>query len=165
MLLGPATHPWPGGIAWYYHPGSWPVVDVLFSNTLPVAGFALTAKAGVDAVFAPQPAPGDYIEATELPLMLRPANFRANAQDVAGLLAHVKVWSGRYGEIRQPVTIISGDADTIVSTTIHTEALARQLPDVRKIVLSGVGHVPHHADTARVVAEVAELSARVTTAR
>jgi pimeloyl-ACP methyl ester carboxylesterase len=160
MLLGPATHPWPGGIAWYYHPGSWPMIDLAFSNTLPVAGFAMTAQAGVEGVFAPQRAPADYIVATELPLMVRPANFRANAQDVAGLLAHVKLWSSRYGEIRQPVTIISGDADTIVSTTIHTEALARQLPDARRIVLPGAGHVPHHADTARVVAEMVELSGR-----
>jgi pimeloyl-ACP methyl ester carboxylesterase len=165
LLLGPATHPWPGGIAWYYHPGSWPVVDLLFSNTLPVAGFAMTAKAGVDGVFQPQPAPADYIEATELPLMLRPANFRANAQDVAGLLDHVGAWVPRYPEIRQPVTLISGDKDTVVSTTIHTEALARQLPDVRKIVLPGVGHVPHHAETARVVAEAQALAERAARGR
>jgi pimeloyl-ACP methyl ester carboxylesterase len=161
VLIAPVTHPWPGGITWYYHPGSWPVVDLLFSNTLPVAGFALTAKAGVDGVFAPQKAPDGYIDATHLPLMLRPANFRANAQDVAGLASHVAEWSGRYSEILQPATIISGDADTVVWTSIHTEALGRELQDVRKIILKDVGHVPHHADTARVIAETVALSGRI----
>ncbi len=161
VLLAPVTHPWPGGITWYYHPGSWPVIDVLFSNTLPVLGFAMTAKSGVDAVFAPQAAPADYVEATALPLMLRPANFRANAQDVAGLLAHVTARAGRYGEIRQPTVVVSGDADTIVATWIHTAALGRELPDVKTVVLPGVGHVPHHADTARVIAETEALTARI----
>jgi pimeloyl-ACP methyl ester carboxylesterase len=154
------SHPWPGGVTWYNHPGSWPVADIIFSNTLPVAGFSLTARSGVDAVFAPQPAPAGYIDATQLPLMLRPANFRANAQDMTGLAGHIAIWSSRYGEIRQPVTIIAGDRDTIVSTTIHTEALARQLKDVRKVILSGVGHLPHHADAALVVGEVAALAGR-----
>jgi pimeloyl-ACP methyl ester carboxylesterase len=161
FLLAPVTHPWPGGITWYYHPGSWPVIDVLFSNTLPVAGFALTAKAGVDGVFAPQQAPADYIEASELPLLVRPANFMANAQDVAGLLAHVTAWSGRYGEIRQPTVVVSGDADDIVATWLHTEALGREVPDIRKIVMPGVGHTPHHADTALVVREIAALADRL----
>ncbi len=160
-LIAPVSHPWPGGVTWYNHPGSWPVVDLLFSNTLPVAGFALTAQAGIASVFAPQAAPAGYIEATHLPLMLRPANFRANAQDLTGLYGHIVEWSKRYGEIRQPVTIIAGDRDTVVSTTLHTEALARQLPDGRKVVLPGVGHVPHHADTELVVREVTALAARV----
>jgi pimeloyl-ACP methyl ester carboxylesterase len=161
VLLAPVTHPWPGGITWYYHPGSWPVVDVMFSNTLPVLGFAMTAKSGVDSVFAPQAAPADYVEATALPLMLRPANFRANAQDVAGLLRHVTARAGRYGEIRQPTVVLSGDADTIVATWIHTAALGRELPDVKTVVMPGVGHVPHHADTARVVSETQALGARI----
>jgi pimeloyl-ACP methyl ester carboxylesterase len=161
-LIAPVSHPWPGGVTWYNHPGSWPVVDLLFSNTLPVAGFSLTAQAGVDSVFAPQAAPAGYIDATQLPLMLRPANFRANAQDMTGLAGHIAEWSTRYGEIRQPVTLISGDRDTIVSTTIHTEQLARQLPDARKVILPGVGHVPHHADTGLVVREVLALAARLT---
>jgi pimeloyl-ACP methyl ester carboxylesterase len=161
LLIAPVTHPWPGGITWYYHPGSWPLVDLIFSNTLPVAGFAMTARAGIDGVFRPQPAPHDYIEATALRLMLRPHNFRANAQDVAGLAAHVAERAGRYGEIRQPTVVISGDADTVVLTSIHTAALSRELPDVKAVVLPGVGHVPHHADTVRVVAEARALSDRL----
>jgi pimeloyl-ACP methyl ester carboxylesterase len=161
VLIAPATHPWPGGVAWYHHPASWPGIDLLFSNTLPVAGFSLTARAGVDQVFTPQETPDGYIEATALPLMLRPANFRANSQDMVGLQAHVRQRSPRYAEIRQPTVVISGDVDRVVSTTIHTMALVKQLPDAKAVILPGVGHVPHHADTARVVAETKALSDRL----
>ena len=34
VFLAPATHPWPGGIAWYYGITSMPVIGPLFANTL-----------------------------------------------------------------------------------------------------------------------------------
>jgi pimeloyl-ACP methyl ester carboxylesterase len=164
-LVGPVSHPWPGGITWYYHVGSWPVIGWLFSHLLPVPGAALTMQAGIDSVFTPQKAPADYAEATALPLLFRPANFMANAQDVAGLYAHVSERCTQYGRITVPSLVISGKGDTVVWTSIHTAALARELPDVKVHVLEGVGHVPHHAQTDLVVAELEELSRRVTASR
>ncbi len=161
MLLAPVSHPWPGGITWYYHVGSWPVIGWIFSHLLPVPGAAMTMQAGVDSVFTPQASPPDYIEATALHLMLRPANFTANAEDVAGLLAHVTERAGRYGEIKVPSVVISGKQDGVVATWIHTAQLARELPDVTVHVLEGVGHTPHHAATDFVVGEIEALSARL----
>jgi pimeloyl-ACP methyl ester carboxylesterase len=161
VLIAPATHPWPGGITWYYHVGSWPVVGWIFSHLLPVPGAALTMQSGVDSVFAPQRPPADYIDATAVRLMLRPASFMANAQDVAGLLAHVKERAGRYGAIKAPTVIISGEADEVVATWIHTAGLSQELPDAVVHILPGVGHVPHHAATALVVSEIEALSQRV----
>jgi pimeloyl-ACP methyl ester carboxylesterase len=160
-LLGPVSHPWPGGIVWYYHVGSWPVVGWLFSNLLPVPGAALTMQAGINSVFTPQQAPADYAAATALPLLFRPSNFMWNAQDVAGLFAHVTARSPDYHRIQVPSLVISGDKDTVVLTSIHTAALARELPDVKAHVLEGVGHVPHHARTEFVVGELEDLSRRV----
>ena len=34
VLLAPVTHPWPGGIAWYYHVVTAPIVGPLFAHTL-----------------------------------------------------------------------------------------------------------------------------------
>jgi len=161
VLLAPVSHPWPGGIAWHYHAGAWPVLGWLFARLMPVPGAALTMAAGVRGVFAPQEPPADYVEATALPLLLRPANFAANAQDVAGLSAHVAERSRRYGEIIAPTVVISGDADGVVATPIHTAALGRELPDIKVHVLEGVGHAPHHARTAFVVGEIEALSERV----
>ncbi len=161
VLLSPVSHPWPGGIDWTYHAGSLPVIDQLFSRLLLAPGATLTMQAGVRGVFAPQEPPPDYVAKTALPLLLRPSEFMANAQDVAGLAAHVAERSGRYGTIRVPTLVISGDADRIVYTSIHTASLAKELPDVTVHVLPGVGHVPHHAATDFVVSEVEALSRRL----
>jgi pimeloyl-ACP methyl ester carboxylesterase len=165
VLLAPVSHPWPGGITWYYHVGNWPVIGWIFSQLLPVPGAAMTMQAGVDSVFTPQASPPGYIEATALHLMLRPANFMANAEDVAGLLAHVTERAGRYGEISVPTVVVAGDADGVVATSIHTAQLARELPDVKVHVLKGVGHTPHHAATDFVVGEIETLSGRLVSTR
>jgi pimeloyl-ACP methyl ester carboxylesterase len=163
VLIGPVSHRWPGGITWYYHVGSWPVIGWIFSHLLPVPGAALTMQSGVNGVFAPQKPPPDYVEQTALPLLLRPANFMANAEDVAGLYAHVTERSQHYHRITSPAVVISGEDDRTVYTSIHTAALGRELPDVTVHVLKGVGHVPHHAATDFVVGEIEALAARLAT--
>jgi pimeloyl-ACP methyl ester carboxylesterase len=165
VLVAPVSHPWPGGITWYYHVGSWPVIGWLFSQLLPVPGAAMTMQSGVDSVFTPQKSPPGYIEDTALHLMLRPANFMANAEDVAGLYAHVTARAGRYGEIKAPTVIISGEKDGVVYTSIHTVGLARELSDVKVHIMPNVGHAPHHADTGFVVGEIDALAHRLEAGR
>jgi pimeloyl-ACP methyl ester carboxylesterase len=160
LLLGPATHPWPGGIAWYYPIASHPIFGWLFSHIIAVPGASLFLDAGLDEVFQPQIKSKTYADETALKLLLRPANFMANAQDVAGLLAHVTSRAGSYGRITAPVVIISGDKDKTVSTTIHSIPLAQET-GAKLIIMPDVGHMPHHADTALVVREIEALSAAV----
>ncbi len=118
VLLSPVSHPWPGGIDWTYHAGSLPVIDGLFSRLMLAPGAAFTMQAGVRSVFAPQQPPPDYVNKTALPLLLRPQEFMANAQDVAGLADHVAERSKHYGTIQAPTLVISGDEDRIVYTSI-----------------------------------------------
>jgi pimeloyl-ACP methyl ester carboxylesterase len=165
VLLSPVTHPWPGGIAWYYTPGSMPVIGWIFARLLPVPGAALTMEAGIDSVFRPQPKPDDYARKTALPLLLRPDNFEANAQDVAALFAHVVGRAGRYGAIKAPTTIIAGTADTVVSSTIHAATFGREVTGAKTILLDNVGHAPHHADTALVLREIEAVSAQIAPTR
>jgi pimeloyl-ACP methyl ester carboxylesterase len=157
LLLGPATHPWPGGVAWYYPIASHPLFGGLFSHIIAVPGASLFLEAGLSEVFQPQIKPPRYEEITALKLLLRPRNFMANAQDVAGLLTHVTSRTGQYSAIKAPVVIISGDKDTTVSTTIHSRPLAQETK-AKLIILPDVGHMPHHADTLLVVREIDELS-------
>jgi pimeloyl-ACP methyl ester carboxylesterase len=91
-------------------------------------------------------------------LLLRPAEFRANARDVAGLKAFVAAQAPRYRQIAAPVTIITGDRDRTVSPTIHSRALAEAVPHARLIILAGVGHMPHHAAPGTVAAEVGRMA-------
>jgi pimeloyl-ACP methyl ester carboxylesterase len=154
VLLAGVTHPWPGGISWYYDVAANPAVGPVFTATVAAPVGAVLLDGAAESVFAPEAAPPDYVERAAVPLVLRPAEFAANAEDVQDLLAFVTAQAPRYGDIRVPTTIIHGDRDTTVSLDIHARALARQLPSARLVVLPGVGHMPHHTQTDLVVREI-----------
>jgi pimeloyl-ACP methyl ester carboxylesterase len=161
VLLAPVTHPWPGGaVSWYYGPAtSW--LGWLFTRTLTTPlGLAFMGPA-IAGVFAPQTPPAGYLDAAQVPLVLRPPTFQANAQDVAGLYAAVSAQAGRYRNIRVPTVVISGDADPIVWTDLHSRALEREIPDAKLIVLPGVGHMPHHVEPALIAGEIEALATRI----
>ena len=90
-------------------------------------------------------------------MLLRPAQFLANAQDVAALKAFVAAQAPRYGEIGAPTVIVTGSADTTVSPHIHARAVAAAVRDARLIVLAGVGHMPHHVDADAIAAAIGQL--------
>lgn len=145
VLLGGVTHPWPGGIDWYHHPASWPLVGPLFTRLVALPVASLLLDSGAESVFAPRQAPPGYIETGEIRLLLRPANFQANSQDVAATLHFVAAQAPRYRGLKVPVVAITGDSDAIVSPTIHSATIARQAPQGRFVLLPGIGHMPHHA--------------------
>src|ERR1044072_8246427 len=120
VLLAPVTHPWPGGIAWFYSLASTPVIGPLFARTvvLPIAFPFLQTAAR--SVFAPQPMPEDYVRRSALALLLRPSVFVANARDVARLKESVTRQSPRYGEIAAPIVIVTGDRDKILAADISS---------------------------------------------
>jgi pimeloyl-ACP methyl ester carboxylesterase len=111
-------------------------------------------------VFAPDAPPPDYGARTGVAMLLRPREFIANAQDLAGLKEFVRAQAPRYGEIKMPVALIAGDKDHVVSTEIHARAIARQLPDATLIVLPGVGHMVNHVAADRVVQAVDDVAAK-----
>jgi pimeloyl-ACP methyl ester carboxylesterase len=159
VLLAPVTHPWQGGLAWYNAILSTPVIGPLFAHTAALPLGVLLLDGGVASVFAPQPAPADYVRRAAIRLLFRPSAFVANAQDIAVLKEFVTAHAPRYREIGVPTVILTGSADRTVSPSIHARAIAAAVPDARLIVLAGVGHMPHHVDADAVVAAVAQLSA------
>jgi pimeloyl-ACP methyl ester carboxylesterase len=161
MLLAPATHPWPGGVAWYYTPATTPVLGTLFAHTLAMPfGLAVFDRA-IDAVFAPQAPPATYADAAGARLVLRPREFQANAEDVKDLLGYVREQASRCSAIKAPTVIITGDVDKIVSPQIHSAALAREIEGAKLILLPGVGHVPQCAAPDVVAREIDRLAQRV----
>jgi pimeloyl-ACP methyl ester carboxylesterase len=166
LYLAPVTHPWPGGgIAWYHAPAARSWLGWLMTRTITTPTGALVLDAATRAVFAPQEPPAHYVERARVPLTLRPSAFRANSQDVAGLYAAVSAQQVRYPEIRVPTVIISGDADPIVWTDVHSRGLAWAVPGTRLIILPGVGHMPHHAAPDLVIAEIEVLAGRLVAAK
>jgi pimeloyl-ACP methyl ester carboxylesterase len=161
VLLAPVTHPWKGSsISWYNVVLSTPVIGRLFAYTVALPLSFLLLDGGVASVFAPQSAPADYVRRAAIRLLLRPAQFVANAQDIAALKAFVTVQMSRYAEIGMPTVIVTGSADATVSPQLHARAFAAAVPRARLVMLAGIGHMPHHVEPDEVVAAVEQLAAR-----
>lgn len=161
VTLAGATHPWPGGVAFYNRVAAAPVVGPLFSTLIAPPVGRLLFKAAVASTFAPKTMPPDYLALASSRTILRPAEFRANAQDLADLKANLAAQAPRYGAIRAPTLVMTADADHIVSPDIHSQAFARAVPGATLVTLPGAGHMPHWTATEKVVAGIEALAARV----
>ncbi len=150
VMLSAATHPWPGGVSWYVHTAAAPVVGPLFINTLVTPMGLATMERVVAEIFHPQTPPARYAEMIAARLLFRPSNFRANAQDMAGLREFLIEQSPHYADIDVPALFITGDADRIVPD-LHSRTAARQIEGAELVVLPGIGHMPHHSATEKVV--------------
>jgi pimeloyl-ACP methyl ester carboxylesterase len=160
VFLAPATHPWPGGVDWFYGAADGAVLGRLFCWLFPVPVGWFQIEPGVERVFSPEaPVPG-YRKALAPKLVLRPASFRANAQDVYRLKPFVTEEAPRYRQIRCPVTIITGDADKVVWPSIHSDGLERDIEGAKKIVIHGGGHMPHQTHPDLLVEEIAAMMAQ-----
>jgi pimeloyl-ACP methyl ester carboxylesterase len=160
VLLAPVSHPWPGGVLWYYTVAASRLAGPLFRWLIVAPAGLLYMRAGVAEVFAPTPAPPGYIERTRLPLVLRPRHFRANAEDVVALAGHVARLSKRYGAIRAPTTIVTGDRDSVVYARLHSVGCAADIPGATLRVLPNVGHSPHFSAREAVIEAILEVDRR-----
>lgn len=158
VLIAPATHPWPGGVHWYYRLAATPVLGPLFAWTVVLPAGEAWMGRSVEGVFAPQAVGPDYVREAAIPLVLRPSQFIANAEDCVMLLEEVTGQAPRYPSIRCPVTVISGTSDGVVWTHLHSQGLARDIPHCRLILLDDVGHGPHHAAPDLVAQEIAAMA-------
>jgi pimeloyl-ACP methyl ester carboxylesterase len=158
VMLAPVAYPWPGGVGRYNKIIATPVVGPLLAYTVTLPLGLLLADSASRGVFLPQAMPDGFVRNTATPLLLRPREFIANAHDLVTLKAAVAEQAPRYGEIKAPVTIITGDADKTVSTNIHSRPFAATVPNTKLIVLPGVGHMVQNAVPDLVIAEVEAMT-------
>jgi pimeloyl-ACP methyl ester carboxylesterase len=163
-LVSTVSHPWPGGIALYYTLAANRWIGPAFRRLLVLPIGQLMLPGAIDSVFAPNPPPRDYIDATGLPLVLRPRHYKANAEDVVDLKGHVARQCLRYGEIGAPTAVITGDRDNIVYAHIHSAGCARDIRGATLTTLKGVGHSPHYSAPAATLAVILDLAARADSA-
>ena len=158
VLLGGATHPWKGSPPkWYNRIATTPLIGDLFVRLLVTPIGQASIAQGIENTFRPNEAPLLYKEQAGVRLVLRPSNFRANAEDVSNLREFLAEQSKRYGELSVPLTIITGLKDGTVTPKIHSKALHAQVPHSKLVTFEGVGHMPHHVRPAEVVAEIEAL--------
>jgi pimeloyl-ACP methyl ester carboxylesterase len=154
VLLAPVAYPWRGGVGKYNELIATPLIGPLFAYTITLPLGTLLTRSGARGVFLPQTMPDGFVKDTATPLLLRPREFIANARDLVTLKAAVAEQAPRYGMIKAPLTIITGDADKTVSTDIHSRPLAAAMPHAKLIVLPGTGHMIQNAAPDLVIAEI-----------
>lgn len=163
VLVGAVSHPWPGGrVSWYHSLASLDGLGHLFARIAPVG--RMVTDAAVRSAFQPQEPIPDYVDQTALPLLFRPSQFRANAQDMTGLHGFLMGQASEYHRLAVPVTAIVSDRDEIVPMA-HGQTLAQQSPQVRLEVLPGLGHMLQHVAVPAIVAAVEEMPVRIAEAR
>jgi pimeloyl-ACP methyl ester carboxylesterase len=91
--------------------------------------------------------------------LLRRANFRANAEQVAVLGAALRRLAPSYQSLALPVEILHGTADGVVPQAGLLAALVAQIPGARLTLLPGVGHMPHYGDPEPILAAVSRVAA------
>jgi pimeloyl-ACP methyl ester carboxylesterase len=160
-MLAPVAYPSRGGVGWYNEAVTTPLVGSLLAYTITLPLGLMLAESGARGVFLPQMLPADFVANTATPLLLRPREFLANARDLVTLKRAVAEQAPRYGDIKVPVTIISGDVDKTVSTAIHTLPFAAAVPHTKVVVLGGVGHMVAQAAPDRVIAEIESMIAQL----
>ena len=161
VMLAPVAYPWRGGVGWYNKLVTTPVIGPLLAYTITLPLGYFLAEPGARNVFLPQIMPTNFVESTATLLLLRPREFLANAQDLVTLKAAVAEQAPRYGNIRVPVVVITGDADKTVSPTIHSRPFAAALPDAKLIVLPGVGHIVQNAAPELVAREIDAMIGKI----
>jgi len=158
LFLSAATHPWPGGkTSWYYHLTVVPVLGWLFSETIAGPAGATRLTPATLCVFAPNAVPEAYLKRAQIPLVLRPLAFRANARDVDGLYRFAVANAPRYNDITAPTIVITGDADTVVYEEIHSLGLARDIAGAELVWVENLGHKPDWIAPDLVVAAIEKL--------
>jgi len=163
-LLAPVSHPWSGGVSLYYRLAAQRGFGAFFRWLIVAPAGLMVMTSSLRGVFAPCTIPPNYVSRTRLPLVLRPAHFRANAEDVVTCFDHVTQLSARYGALRLPVAIVTGEKDGVVYNHVHADGCMRDIPGATRIDLAGIGHSPHFSAPAATLAAILALDQRASAA-
>lgn len=159
VVLAAVSHEWPGGIAWYNTVSNTPIIGKFLRwFVVPLYGQSVGPN-GIEESFAPNPAPDNYYDAVGLPLLFRPKDFKSNAEDISNLKREVMAMAGRYGELKLPVAIVTGDMDTTVSPELHSKTLVNEIDGASLDVLENTGHPLHHARKDQIIGIIDEIVA------
>lgn len=153
VTVGGVSRAWEPGLPLYYRLISPPLGQRLLVPLIAAWLPRAEVRRRIADVFAPQRMPAGYDLWLDPGLVTRRAVLRANARQRARLKPEVAEMQARYGELRLPIELVHGDADTTVPIAVHARPFAAEVPSAHLTELPGIGHMPHH------VAEAAVLDA------
>ena len=136
-----------------------PVLGDLVRHTFGVVAGPGVVEQSLVAAFSPDPVPPDYLRAARA-LWTRPAQQEATAEDSLAAGPAMEAMSPRYGGIRVPVTIVTGDSDRLVDPEQHSYPLHEAVPGSRLVVLPDAGHDVQHTRPEETVDAIRETRKR-----
>ena len=160
VLMSGYYYPTPRRDVLVFAPPGIPVIGDLMRYTISPPLSRLIAPKLVEMIFAPNPVPRRFAQNFPLELSLRPWQLRAAAEDHGFLIPWAAAHQNRYGELRLPVTIITGAADRIVTAARQSVRLHRDIPHSELRVLPGLGHMIHYFAQDEIAASVEAVLAR-----
>lgn len=154
------SNPWPGKLDIQYRLIGNAAGGALLTPLITAFVTDGFVEKAIEGIFAPQTAPAGYAHAVGAPLTIRRDSFRTNARQVNNVLPIIRQMVPHYADIRIPVEIVHGDADTIVPIDVHSIPLSHEIPGAHLTVLHGIGHMPTHVAMPEVIAAVDRAAAR-----
>ncbi len=134
-----------------FTPQALPGLGDLISHTVaPVAGRLLWPRI-LARLFGPSPVPERFARDFPVEMVLRPSQLRSAAAESVLMVPDAFALRPHYGELRPPVTILSGTGDRLVSHAEQSAALHRRIPGSRLVAVEGAGHMLHHIAPDRVL--------------
>lgn len=160
VSLAGVAMPWPGGLGFWYDFASNRFVG---KYVLPLLARLVPhsyVHGAIKNVFSPDAAPDGYAEHIGIDLALDPRIQHTNAAQVARLRPHVVEMSAHYDRLEVPIELLHGERDDTVPAYIHSTPLSEIAPNANLTLLSGVGHMPHHAEPEKTVEVIARAARR-----
>lgn len=139
-------------------PASLPIIGPTLRHTVMPLMSRLSAPLAIKKLFEPMDVPLLFSRLYSVPMASRPSQLKSVANDTTTMASSAARLSQHYAEIQTPVRIIAGADDKIVSTTDQSVRLNLELHNSEIQMLSGVGHMTHHARPDLVIAAVSELT-------
>lgn len=108
-------------------------------------------------MFAPDPVPDVYAR-VGVSLALRPESMRNEGEDLLCLAATLKDIESKYGQVKMPMVIISGEKDGVVPAGTNSLRLAEEIPSSLMMRLPGAGHLAMFGRDEEIAAAIAKVS-------
>jgi pimeloyl-ACP methyl ester carboxylesterase len=157
VLIAPAAYPEHDGFSFRNLVVHIPVLSsILFKTLRPFIDQEI--RHGLERAFAPERVPQEYLELARR-LWIRSSEIRATIDDHETRQKALPLISSRYGSIRIPVVIITGDSDLIADPQTNSYPLNRAIGHSKLIILPHTGHEIPQSRPEVVIAAIRQASA------
>ena len=158
VSLAGVAYPWKGPYGWYDVLLTTPVFNHIFTRLFLNKMGQLYVPLSIKAIFEPEAARGDYREAAQAEIILRPSTIINNSYYSLNLRRHLKTMSEKYNDIKIPLLIVAGNRDYIVHSKSQSERLHNEVDGSEYILFKGAGHMPHHTQTQILAEKIGRMS-------